>query len=202
MGGEKIGPDSGSYSGRGNEAYDKKASYEVVLPLVDGVRWPSRCALCGAPHPEKTATVMDSWRSSNYLVAKKTSTLQFKGVPLCRYCHKDTTFSPLQIIVILTGFILGIGTFFGFVMYNDGYFCGGCMGGMLVVIVFFILGALVVGGGIKSPAVELKVGTEGKTVGKNRATMMRFKFRNPKYGEDFEKMNDPNYSKNQTALNW
>jgi hypothetical protein len=168
----------------------KIASFKVQLPYRENILWPQKCVMCEAP-AKKNGSLSDNYRSGNYLVAKRTSTMTIKGVPYCNKCHRRYNLSPIQGAAILLGLLIGIGVFAasGFI---DGFpICMGCGVGAMIFILFSLIGIIFLGGGMGSPPVTLDVKTEEKVVGNKRPVQLDFSFRNRRYSEEFRDLNMP-----------
>ncbi len=163
--------------------------YEVTLPMREQIIWPQKCSLCTTAHHSSTITVQDTFESANYAVARKKTTLKFKNVPICEDCKKKTSFSIGQAIMIVLGLVLGGAVFMSVVLIDDAYFCGACLGGIGVILLFFLLATFAMRHKVEAQPVTLKVETDGETLGNKRPVKMVFKFRNSKYMEEFAALN-------------
>jgi len=183
-------PSGGQQEDLGLPNISKLASIKVQLPYREKILWPQKCVMCEAP-ATKTGSISANYRSGQYVVAKKTSTMKIQGVPFCNRCHRRHNLTPFQVIFILLGLLGGSGVFIasGFI---DGFpICIGCGAGAMIFILFALIGALFIGGGMGSPPVTLDVKTEEKVIGNKRPVQMEFAFRNRRYSEEFRELNMP-----------
>ncbi|MGA1793449.1 MAG: hypothetical protein ACMUHM_05820 [Thermoplasmatota archaeon] len=168
----------------------KLPTFHVYLPYREQVAWPNRCVMCEAP-ATKTGTISQNFKSGNYIVTKTRTTMSFKNVPYCAKCHRRHNFTPVQLIVIFLGPLLGLAAAGIFGTLLDLPVCYACSIWIFVAIIFALVGVFFVGGGMGSPPVQFEVQTEGNQIGKNRPTGLKFSFRNWKYSEDFRELNMP-----------
>ncbi len=173
--------------GEGHIAVQPK--YVVTLPMREQVQWPQKCSLCTTMHHSSNLTVQDTFESANYAVARKKTTISFKNVPICDGCKKRTGFSIGQAIMIVLGIVLGGAVFMSVVLIDDAYFCGACLGGIGVILLFSLLATFAMRHKVEAQPVTLKIETDGEALGNKRPVKMIFKFRNSKYMEEFATLN-------------
>ena len=66
---------------------------------------------------------------------------------------------------------------------------GACLGGIGVILLFFLLAIYAMRHKVEGQPVSLKVETEGQALGNKRPVKMTFKFRNSRYCEEFATLN-------------
>jgi hypothetical protein len=189
-----------SFSGMGSmgetskyESIDKvrkQPLYRVAVPFGAQILWPSRCSLCCKPSVAGNKEIKTKYRSAEYGVASKNTTITIPGLPYCEDCLKRISHTRSEGVVALIGLGIGFVIFLAMAIMIPGGWCMGALMGGVFGLCFFPIARLFLKNKAEEPSAKMDVGTEQKLVGKNRVKHYRFKFRNLRYAYEFAYKNN------------
>ncbi len=169
----------------------KQPLFRVAVPYGSQVLWPSRCSLCCKPSVAGNKEIKTKFKSAEFGVASKYTTITIPGLPYCEDCLKRISSTKTEGIIALIGIAIGFMMFLTMtIMIPGSGWCMGLLMGALFAIAFFPIARLFTKNRAEEPSVKLDVGTEKKLVGQNRVKYYRFKFRNLRYAFEFAYRNN------------
>jgi hypothetical protein len=163
--------------------------YEVLIPIRDQVIWPEMCCLCCSPEIAKERSFMAQYKSGEYGVTRKKTTLTVPGAKLCPSCHKRTTFSKAEIILLAVGFLIGLAACIFLMYVSLALFCFAILGGIVIWVAIFLIGRIFIKNRVEGQPLIFDVLTEKKTIGRIRPVALKFKFRNKIFAYEFCEIN-------------
>jgi hypothetical protein len=173
-----------------DDRIEKTAKVKVHVPYREGYKFSPNCILCGSKDAPNKFTVQSTFKSGEYVVAKKKTTMKFDGMRLCNACKKKVDLSTGEMVLLAVAVLLAT-IVFGAMLYLKVFFCVGCMAWVAIAAPIFFLGRLLVPERAEAAPADMEVRAEGSSsgVGAIRPVGIIFKFRSHRAADEFAALN-------------
>ena len=82
-------------------------TFEVHIPVSQGIIWPNNCSLCTSPIVEKKKSIAHNIQSGEYLIAETYRRYTLNDIPYCNKCYNKTILSISEKYSIIISIIIG-----------------------------------------------------------------------------------------------